>query len=71
MNPSCHPKEYDNHAVHEPRGYFFTIGILFSSLLCDSRNLWQMDSLIFICNLRESLGNKGIIAASSSTKINR
>ena len=21
MNPSCHPKEYDNHAVHEPRGY--------------------------------------------------
>lgn len=23
MNPSCHHKEYDNHAVHEPRGYFY------------------------------------------------
>lgn len=23
MNPSCHPKAYDNHAVHEPHGYFF------------------------------------------------
>lgn len=21
MNPSCHHKEYDNHAVHGPRGY--------------------------------------------------
>lgn len=21
MNPSCHPKAYDNHAVHEPHGY--------------------------------------------------
>lgn len=57
MNPSCHPKEYDNHAVHEPRGYFLfyhNVNCIANSIAfaknSENHLMWRCISAVFLCH---------------------